>query len=120
MCCLFVISINLILRASGTPINAIPTYFLRKARQYDPNATEEHGQYMFGRTGPGCVQGMDELTTCNRLEEQDEWLLQVQREFRGNCLSADSHFFTWTTYIEARVMGKRTDPIWNAKVFKRF
>ena len=77
--------------ASGTPINAIPTYVLSKARQYAPSATEEHGRYRFWGTGPGCVQGIDELTTCNRLEEQDEWLLQVQREFRENCLSIDSH-----------------------------
>ena len=39
------------------------------------------------------MQGIDELTTCNRLEEQDEWLLQVQREFRENCLSVDGHAF---------------------------
>ena len=79
--------------ASGTPINAIPTGFLRSARRYAPSATEEHGQYIFGGSGPGCVQGMDELITCNRLEEQDEWLLQVQREFRENNLSMDSHAF---------------------------
>ena len=36
---------------------------------------------------------MDELTICNRLEEHDEWLLQVQREFRENNLSMDSHAF---------------------------
>ena len=43
--------------------------------------------------GPGCVQGMDELITCNRLEEQDEWLLEVQHEFRENSLSVDNHAF---------------------------
>ena len=42
--------------ASGTPINAIPTGFLRKARQYAPSATEEHGQYIFGGIGPGCAR----------------------------------------------------------------
>ena len=79
--------------ASGTPINAIPTGFLRNARRYAPSATEDHGQYIFWGSGPGCVQGMDELTTCNRLEEPDEWLLQVQREFRENNLAMDSHAF---------------------------
>ena len=44
-------------------------------------------------TGLGCVQGIDELATRKRLEEQDEWPLQGQPEFRENCLSVDSHAF---------------------------
>ena len=39
------------------------------------------------------MQGMDELITCNRLDNQDDWLLEVQGEFRENCLSVDSHAF---------------------------
>ena len=75
---LFVGDVHQLDSASGTHIKAIPTSFLRKAIQYAPSTTEEHGQYIFWGPGLGYVQGMDELTTCNRLEEQDEWLLQVQ------------------------------------------
>ena len=41
---LFVCDFHQLDPASGTPINAIPTSFLRKARQYAPSATEEHGE----------------------------------------------------------------------------
>ena len=33
---------------TGTPINAIPTCFIKNARKYAPGATEEHGQYFLG------------------------------------------------------------------------
>ena len=68
---------------SGTAINAVPTSYLKKARQYAPGATEDHGQHIFwGAGGPGAVQGMTELTVCKRIEDPDEWFLGVQDEFR--------------------------------------
>ena len=78
---------------TGTPINAIPTSFIHKARQYAPGATDEHGEYIFWGSGAGTVTGVSELTICERHDNADEWLLKVQDEFRTNILSADSHAF---------------------------
>ena len=36
---------------------------------------------------------MNELTICERHENADDWLLEVQQEFRENRLSADHHAF---------------------------
>ena len=48
---------------------------------------------MFRREGPGCVQGIDELTICNRLEGSDECPLEIQCEFRDTELTPDNHAF---------------------------
>ena len=32
---------------SGTPLNSIPVSWIRKARQYAPSSTEDHGQHIF-------------------------------------------------------------------------
>ena len=81
---------------SGTAINALPTSYLKNARKYAPGATEDHGQHIFwGAGGPGAVQGMTELTECKRIEDQDEWFLGVQDEFRrGGRLSERTFFGT--------------------------
>ena len=72
----------------GTAINALPTSYLQKARQYAPGATEDHGQHIFwGAGSEGAVQGMTELTECKRVEDQDDWFLGVQDEFRRGALS---------------------------------
>ena len=43
--------------------------------------------------GAGTVQGLTELTICERHDNADDWLLEVQQEFRENQLSADNHAF---------------------------
>ena len=78
---------------SGTPINALPASFISNARKYAPGATDEHGQYIFWGDGPGSVSAMNELTICERHEKTDDWLLEVQAEFRRNELTSDTHAF---------------------------
>ena len=78
---------------TGTPINGIPVSFIQKAREYAPGATDEHGEYLFWGSGPGTVHGVSELTICERHDNADEWLLEVQEEFRENKLSSDNHAF---------------------------
>ena len=39
------------------------------------------------------MQGMTELTECKRLEDQDEWFLGVQDEFRRGELTERTHIF---------------------------
>ena len=62
---------------AGTPLNAIPTSWIRKARQYAPNAEEDHGHHIFWGSGEGSVAGMTELVECWRVEGMDEWFLCV-------------------------------------------
>ena len=81
------------LESSDTSINNIPIAFIRGAKKYSPKANDEHGQYMFWGEGPGCIQGIAELTRCNRLEGSDEWPLEIQREFRETELTPDNHAF---------------------------
>ena len=42
----------------GTPINAIPTAWIRRGRKYAPGATDEHGQYLFWGQDKNSVQGV--------------------------------------------------------------
>eukprot|EP00959_Pyramimonas_sp_CCMP1952_P299083 6256135-Pyramimonas_sp.AAC.1 len=79
---------------SGTAINSLPTSYLKNARRHAPGATEDHGQYIFwGAGGEGAVQGMTELTECKRAEDQDDWFLAVQDEFRRGALSERARSF---------------------------
>ena len=77
----------------GAPLNAIPTSWVRRARQYAPSAEEDHGHYIFWGDGRGAVAGMTELVECKRLEGHDEWFLGVQDEFRRGDLSERTHQF---------------------------
>ena len=90
---LFVCDFHQLDPPSGTPINVLPASFVCNARKYAPGATDEHGQYLFWSDGPGTVSGVTELTTCERHDKTDEWLLAVQDEFRRNELSSDTHAF---------------------------
>ena len=76
---------------SGTPLNALPSSWLRRAKQYAPGPTEDHGHHIFWGTGEGSVQGMTELTECMRA--RDPWLLAVQEEFRKGELTRNTHAF---------------------------
>ena len=49
-----------------TPINDIPTNFIRRTREYAPGSIDEHGEYLFWGNGPGTVHGVSELTICER------------------------------------------------------
>eukprot|EP00959_Pyramimonas_sp_CCMP1952_P212123 4438983-Pyramimonas_sp.AAC.1 len=77
----------------GAPLNAIPTSWVRKARQYAPSAGEDHGHCIFWGAGRGSVAGTTELVECKRLEGHDEWFLSVQDEFRRGALSERTHQF---------------------------
>ena len=76
---------------SGGVLAAVPVEFLRRARQYAAAPTVAHGQSIFWSRGPGCVQGLTELTECVRTV--DEWLFQVQSEIRAGALTDESHRF---------------------------
>ena len=79
---------------TGTPIAALPSAFIQKARQYAPGGTEEHGQYIFWGRGRGSVQGITELHECHRVEgDGNEWLLELQQQFREGALTTDNHKF---------------------------
>jgi len=93
----------------GGFLAAIPTEYIKRARQFHPAATVSHGQSLFWAREDGCVQGVTELTECVRCE--DEWLLEVQAEFRNGCLSENNHKFLHnkpTTVPGSWVNGKAT------------
>ena len=68
---------------SWTPPNGgflgdIPTQYLQRARRYQPAPTISHGQALFW-SGPSTgMQGVTELTECERTK--DEWLHEIQEE----------------------------------------
>ena len=87
MCCSAVTSINWS-RHQGRQSMRSPRRILENARKYAPGAREDRGQYIFwGAGGEGAVQEMTELTECKRAEDQDDWFLAVQDEFRRGALS---------------------------------
>ena len=75
---------------TGTPINTLPIAWIKKARKYAPGPTEDHGQYLFWGKQEGCVEGVTCLEECVRLENEDEWLLQIQNEFRYGKVTEDT------------------------------
>ena len=88
----------------GTFLAEVP-WDLLAGMKASKQATAFHGQtLMWGGSDAG-IQGMTELTTCERT--RDAWLTQVQNEFRRGELTDDSHAFlhgrptsvpgSWTT-----------------------
>ena len=61
-------------------INSIQASSIQKALQNAPRATDEHGEYIFWGTGTGTVSGVSELTICERHDNADDWLLEIQQE----------------------------------------
>jgi len=77
---------------SGTALSAVPTEFIRDAREFPSAPDARQGQWLLWGREAGCVQGVTELTQCMRVAG-DKWLLQVQEEMRGGRMSADTHAF---------------------------
>ena len=88
---------------SGGVLAAVPVEFLRRARQYAAAPTVAHGQSIFWSRGPGCVQGLTELTECVRTD--DEWLFQVQSEIRVGALTDESHRSCTVDPLASRAAG---------------
>ena len=75
----------------GGFLGAIPTEYILKARKYLPAPTIAHGQSLLWGGAVGGMQGVHELTKCERCD--DVWLREVQGEVRVGALSADNHAF---------------------------
>lgn len=61
------------------PINKIPSSFIQKAHECASGSTDEHGNYIFWGRDIGTMNGVSELTICERHENADDWLLEVQQ-----------------------------------------
>ena len=69
----------------------IPTQYLQRARRYQPAPTISHGQSLFWGGPLTGIQGVTELHECERT--QDQWLQEVQEEFRKGAVSLDTYNF---------------------------
>ena len=69
----------------GGFLAGIPTDFIRSGRKYQPSPTVAHGQALFWSGPENGMQGVTELVQCERTD--DEWLKEVQHEFRHGKLS---------------------------------
>ena len=75
----------------GGFVGAIPTEYIKRARKYMPTPTVAHGQALFWAGPAGGFQGCTELEANERC--QDQWLREVQAEFRHGALSETNHAF---------------------------
>ena len=75
----------------GGYLGAIPTDFIQRARMYKPAPTISHGQALLWSGPTGGLQGITELVECERCD--DNWLIEVQEEFRNGNLSITNHQF---------------------------
>ncbi len=80
---------------SGGFVGNIPAEYIANARKYTPAATISHGQSLLWG-GPEnkdwAFHGVTELVESERCRK-DQWLQEVQLEFREGKLSRDSHAF---------------------------
>ena len=77
--------------ADGGFLGDIPFELIENSRLYAPAPSISHGQSLLGGGPETGVQGVTELTLCERTS--DEWLRSVQNEFRIGKLSSDSYAF---------------------------
>ena len=75
----------------GGFLGSIPTEFIKASRKYQAAPTIAHGQALFWSGPENGIQGVSELVEVERCK--DEWLREVQQEFRNGCLSKDNHKF---------------------------
>lgn len=75
----------------GGFLGGIPCEYIARARKYQPAPTIAHGQALLWGGEDGGLQGVTELSQCERCD--DEWLKEVQEEMRHGCLSENNHAF---------------------------
>ena len=75
----------------GTFLGAIPAQMLRNKGVSTKLPHAAYGQQLIWGGPKNGIQGVTELVTCERT--QDEWLREVQEEFRHGKLSASTHAF---------------------------
>ena len=75
----------------GGFLGGIPTEFIARARKYQAAPSVAHGQSLLWGGADGGIQGVTELTDCERCH--DAWLREVQDEMRHGCLSENNHAF---------------------------
>ena len=86
----------------------IPFEFIQRSRQYRPSPSIAHGQALFWGGFEGGIQGVTELEECERCD--DEWLREVQQQFREGRLSEDNHNFLHSkpTSVPGSWLGDKT------------
>ena len=77
----------------GGYLGSIPAEYILKSRKYKPAPTISHGQALMWSGLEGGLQGVTELTECERC--LDSWLIEVQEEFRNGCLTDTNHRFLY-------------------------
>ena len=75
----------------GGFLGDIPCEYIKASRQYTPAPNVAHGQSLVWSGKSTGIQGVTELSTCERTK--DGWLKYVQNEFRNGKLSEESHAF---------------------------
>ena len=75
----------------GGFLGGIPAQFIQAGRKFKAAPTVAHGQALFWSGPENGMQGVTELVECERTD--DEWLQEVQNEFRNGCLNANNHAF---------------------------
>ena len=75
----------------GGFLASIPTEYIKASRKYQAAPTIAHGQALFWSGPETGIQGVSELVEVERCK--DEWLREVQAEFRTGSLSEDNHRF---------------------------
>jgi hypothetical protein len=94
--------------SGGGFLGDIPHELIENSRKYDPaSPVISHGQSLLWSGAKTGVQGVTELTTCERTA--DEWLRSVQEEFRYGNLQRDTHAFLHgePTLLPGSVIGKK-------------
>ena len=75
----------------GGFLGDIPFEYIQNSRQYAPSPSIAHGQSLVWSGPDTGVQGVTELSFCERTD--DVWLQSVQAEFRYGKLTKDTHCF---------------------------
>ena len=75
----------------GGFLGDLPFEYIQNSRQYAPSPSIAHGQSLMWSGPDTGVQGVTELSFCERTD--DVWLQSVQEEFRYGELTTDTHAF---------------------------
>lgn len=77
----------------GHSLTSAPYHRLQASSQFVPQSLEAEGKDLLWHPQRDGIQGITDLSVCERLDRDQEWLLSVQNEFRQGALSVDSHAF---------------------------
>ena len=94
--------------SDGGFLGDIPHELIENSEKYDPaSPVISHGQSLLWSGAKTGVQGVTELTICERTA--DEWLRSVQEEFRFGKLQQDTHALLHgePTLLPGSVIGKK-------------